>query len=187
MNKDTKFWNDRYEKGGNSDYGSYGTQAQFKLDKIKEHVSDINSILSIGCGDFAFDKRLLELFPEAKYVGMDTSNTIIELNKKTYPNINFALLNKPYFQEEADLALCIDVLFHISDEKECQKLLNSLKKSWNKYLVLTACEYGHEKLGMADSAAMFDEDFFGKPIFKELVEPENSQFGYLYIWKKDQK
>src|SRR5258706_10233596 len=111
---DKKFWNERYASGGNSGYGSSGTQAELKLDKIKENIKQVEAITDIGCGDFAFGKRLLEIFSHVDYHGFDISDFIVKENKKAYPEYSFHTLESMEFYWPGDLLLCIDVLFHVS-------------------------------------------------------------------------
>lgn len=159
-------WNNRYAGGGNSGYGSYGEQADLKLKIIKEHVRNIESVVDIGCGDFAFSKRLLELFPKAQYLGLDISEVIVKKNKELYPSYHFNTLEGGFILPR-DLVLCIDVLFHIPTEED--QLLSSIDASWNKYLVLTADD------------RVNDVSRFGKPLVKELIEGKDV---FLYIFKK---
>lgn len=169
MNSTKAYWNNRYGSGGNSGYGSYDEQADVKLATIKELVTEVTSITDIGCGDFAFSKRLCDLFPYARYAGYDISDVIIEQNRQQYPMYFFDTAKEAY--PPADLVVCIDVLFHFGNKEEQEELLQALEKAWTKYLVLSA----------ADSKN--DVSRFGTPLAKVLLEEEDDK-SYLYIWKK---
>lgn len=176
------YWDSRYAAGGNSGYGSYGEQLEKKLKWISQ-LEGISSVLEVGCGDFNFGKNVLDtlkLSPQA-YTGMDISRFIVERNKKLYPEYTFKTIENGTEFQQADLLLCIDVLFHIYDDKHCEELLQSLDRMWKKYLVLTAYERD-EPLGGHVRIRKFDPSRFGTPIIREIVE-EDGQL-YFYVFKK---
>lgn len=173
-------WEKRYRDGGDSGYGSYGEQANLKIKLIKENVSDIKSIIDFGCGDFSFGKRVIELFPKASYVGIDQSSYKINELSAKYPEYKF--INDFNLKSDAGLLLCIDVLFHVLDDEDCKKIIDDLKKHWTKYLVLSAFDRDGEPEPNGQAVMRrFPEEEFGKPLVKELLEPNGA---YLYIWKK---
>lgn len=176
MEFEKSYWNDRYSKGGNSGYGTYGDQLDKKLEWLKG--LDIKSITDIGCGDFYFGKNLLDMYPEAKYKGFDISEAIIERNKRIYP-YSFEILSEKVPQ--ADMVLCIDVLFHIMNEEDVEKTLSLLENSWTKYLALTAYERDEEKTNHV-RIRKFDVSRFGIPIIREIVEKDGDL--YFYLFKK---
>lgn len=172
-----KYWDFRYKEGGNSGYGSYGEQLQKKLDWICP--LDFKTITEVGCGDFNFGSSILKRHP-ADYLGYDISEVIVERNKHLYPDHTFLhRRNGPIIT--ADLILCVDVLFHIIDTEELEALLQELKNSWTKYLVITAYERD-EKMDTHVRIRKFDPSYFGVPIVREIVEEDGSL--YFYIFKK---
>lgn len=171
------YWNSRYQSGHNSGYGSYGEQLSFKLGQLKK-LEGIKSITEIGCGDFNFGKRVMELFPEASYTGNDISDFIIEKNTALYP---FATFTTSEDVPPADLVICVDVLLHVYDKEEADKLLDRLEKLWTKYLVVTAYERDEEMVGHV-RIRTFDYKRFGEPIVREVVEHDGLL--YFYIFKK---
>ena len=171
------YWDNRYKNGGNSGAGSYGDMLNRKLDWLKK-LEGIKTIYELGCGDFNFGWRLLQFFPDATYIGTDMSETIIERNKQIAPKHTFTT-NKVIIP--SDLVLCVDVLFHVLDEKELEDILNGLEKAWTKYLVITAYERDEEMTNHV-RIRKFDYKRFGEPIVREICEEEGSL--YFYIWKK---
>jgi predicted TPR repeat methyltransferase len=171
------FWDNRYNIGGNSGYGSYNEQLEKKLKWIGE-LKDIKTISEFGCGDFNFGKRILDLFPTATYKGWDISQIIVDKNKLLFPAHTF---NVGQETEPADLVLCVDVLFHVIYKEEYEEILNKLEKAWTKYLVITAYERD-EELGGHVRIRKFDYTRFGTPLVREVVEENGSL--YFYVFKR---
>lgn len=174
------YWNERYQQRGNSGAGSYGGQLEKKLNWLKG--LEVNSITEIGCGDFNFGSHLMELYPNATYSGCDISKVVLEKNREKYPQYNFYPAgghNPP-----SDLLLCIDVLFHITDDGEYQNMLDTLDKADWKYLAVTAYERD-EELGGHVRIRNLDYKRFGEPIIREVVEEDGQM--YFYLFKRDKK
>ncbi len=172
------YWNERYAEGGNSGYGSYGTQLQKKLDWLS--ALPIETITEVGCGDFHFGENLLARYPDAHYCGLDISDVIIAKNKELHPTFNFQV-----FQGQippADLLMCVDVLFHIVDENEYEAMLDGLQSASWKYLAVTAYERDEPDVSPHLNIKKFDYKRFGEPVIREVVE-EDGQL-YFYLFKK---
>lgn len=174
-----KYWDERYKEGGNSGYGSYGEQLEKKLKWLSG--LDIQTIAEVGCGDFNFGRMLLGKYPRASYTGYDVSPFIVEKNSILYPYASFT--NEPLLPK-ADLVLCVDVLFHILDDKKAEEMLGGLEKIWTKYLAITAYERD-QKEGLSPHVAIrkFDPSRFGTPIIREIVEDDGQL--YFYLFKRD--
>lgn len=175
-----EYWNNRYADGGNSGYGSYGEQLEKKLKWLSG--LDVESITEIGCGDFHFGSELLKIYPNAKYNGCDISEVILKKNRELYPQHNFYPAGG--YNPPADLLLCIDVLFHITYADEYANMLDTLEKTWTKYLAVTGYERD-ESLGNHVRIRPFDYKRFGEPIIREIVEEDGEM--YFYLFKKEEK
>ena len=176
------FWEERYI-GGDSGYGSYGSQANLKLKLLRENIpsEEIKSIVDIGCGDFYFGSRMAGLFPNASYVGIDQAKIIVDRNISIF-NSRFKFIVGEDIKDQADLILCIDVLLHVLDKDQERELLLNLKDKWKKYLVISAFDHDGEPEPNGQAVMRkLDESMFGNPIVKELLEQEGCN---LYIWKK---
>ena len=173
-----QYWNNRYLRGGNSGGGSYGEQLDKKMEYISK-LSGVFSISEIGCGDFNFGKRVTQMFPEATYTGSDVSDVIVRRNTALYGRHGFTFNTEDV--PTADLVLCVDVLFHVLDDKECEELINKLEKLWTKYLIVTAYERD-EELNTHVRIRKFDYKRFGEPIVREVIEEDGSL--YFYIFEK---
>jgi hypothetical protein len=168
------YWNNRYAAGGDSGYGSYGEQLQKKLNCLRG--LDIHSVVEVGCGDFNFGKHLMELYPYATYTGYDISNVIIEKNKRDYPQHSFTSVPK---LPQADLVVCVDVLFHILDDTQVEKTLSLLGSLRTKYLALTAYEHQAD-FNNHLRVRKFDPNRFPGLITRQIVEKSGELFFYLY-------
>lgn len=173
-----QYWNQRYNSGGNSGYGSYNEQLQKKLKWLGG--LDINSITEIGCGDFNFGSKLTKMYPSAKYHGYDISDVIIKQNREKYPQYHFTSGDSI---GGGDLVLCIDVLFHTLKDEDYHETLLMLDAFYKqgKYLAVTAYEYDQEK-GLSPHVRIrkFDYKRFGEPLIREVVEEDGQLYFYLF-------
>ena len=74
------------------------------------------SMFDAPCGDLNWMRLVLEQCP-IKYVGGDISTTVVELNRKRYPHLEFTPfdITRDTFPA-ADVWHCRDCLFHLSEE-----------------------------------------------------------------------
>lgn len=172
---ETEYWEYRYSSGGNSGYGSYGEQLEKKLKWLSG--LEINSIAEVGCGDFNFGSSLMEMYPHATYAGVDVSQDIVNKNKEKWPQYSFDTTQEV---PEADLLLCVDVVFHVLDDKRLEDLLDRLEKAKCKYFAITAYEEDLPEPGSHVRLRKFDYKRFGEPIIREIVEEDGSLYFYLY-------
>lgn len=173
-----EYWDNRYKVGGTSGYGSYDDQLKKKIDWLTG--LNIRSVSEIGCGDFNFGKTLMTRYEGIPYVGQDISEFVINRNRRCFPPHKFvADVNDV---PPADLLLCIDVVFHVLDDKDYEELLKNLENRYTRYFAITAYERD-EVLGNHVVIRKFDYKRFGTPIIREVVE-EDGQL-YFYLFKKD--
>lgn len=175
------YWSARYLSGQGSGYGSSGEQSDKKL-KWLSTLTDVHSVTDVGCGDFSFGKWVMELFPDAKYIGLDIAEVVIRRNTAMYERYGyqFKFMQTPI--PPADLVLCIDVFLHILNDDEFERMQVELEKAWTKYLVITAYERDEEYRGHHVRIKKFDYKRFGEPILREVVEEDGKMM--FYIWKK---
>jgi hypothetical protein len=140
------YWENRYALGGNSGDGSYGRLSIFKADFINKFITDnkIHSAIEMGCGD----GHQLSIIHYPRYTGMDVSSTIIELCNKNFEGdtTKSFILYKPdsFIADEtliADVALSLDVLYHIIEEKTYLKYLKDLFSIGKKYVVIYSTNF----------------------------------------------
>lgn len=96
----------------------------------------ISHFLDIGCGDFSW-MRNVEL--GCRYTGADIVPSVIERNSQQFgrPDRQFLLLNATVDTlPSADLALCREVLFHLSFA-DARALLRNVRRSGITWLLAT--------------------------------------------------
>jgi SAM-dependent methyltransferase len=145
-----EYWEARYRQHGNSGSGSYQHLAEFKAEILNEFVAkhNISSVLEFGCGDG--NQLTLAKYPE--YVGLDVSATAIQMCIDLFKNDrskSFYLYNTKAFQDhaglfKADLALSLDVLFHLVEPEIFELYLRQLFESSRKYVIIYASDFNHE-------------------------------------------
>jgi len=135
------YWDQRYRNGGTSGAGSYGRLAEFKAEVLNAFVAEhrIQTVVEHGCGDGA----QLELARYPNYLGLDVSPTIVEVCQKRFesdPSKQFRLSGS----EETgthDLALSLDVIYHLVEDAVYQEYMGGLLGSSHRYLAVYASNY----------------------------------------------
>lgn len=141
-----EYWEHRYAKFGDSGDGSKGSNYEFKRDYINNIIKkyNIKSIVDFGCGD---GKQIKELIVD-EYYGIDVASSAVNMCRQLYAHKRLYRFDT---SEDAnlktyDLAMSIDVIYHITDYND---YINYLRKlfSCSKYVLLYA------NYGMRDSNA----------------------------------
>ena len=120
------YWEQTYKNGGTSGAGSYGQLAEFKAEVINGLCAemDIKRIIEFGCGD-GNQAALLDPGPEFEYLGLDVSESAVKMCGQRFerePHMSFmtykpgSFFNRGFLQ--ANLVVCLDVLYHITDEAD---------------------------------------------------------------------
>lgn len=146
-----EYWERRYSYGGSSGQGSYGRLAKFKAEVINNFISeqDVTSVIEFGCGDGSQLK--LAKYPD--YVGLDVSAKAVALCKEKFAddtNKRFFVHEAPLFDDtlkeyKADLALSLDVIYHLVEDEIYFDYLKYLFESARKYVIIYTSdkdEYG---------------------------------------------
>lgn len=116
------YWEQRYASGGTSGPGSTGQLAQYKARFLNDFVRRhrIRSIIEFGCGDGG----QLALADYPRYLGLDVSPTAIIRCTERFRDDHaksFMLYSGDAFHDparflRADLALSIDVIYHLIED-----------------------------------------------------------------------
>lgn len=112
------YWERRYKSGATSGAGSYGRLAKFKAEVLNELVSSqkVKSVIELGCGDGA----QLSLMNYPRYVGIDVSARAVGDCRRLFENRPhyrfFHSDDRQLFDATYDLALSLDVLYHLVEE-----------------------------------------------------------------------
>ena len=143
-----KYWEERYKNNGNSGGGSYGRLAEFKAEIVNSFVKekDIRSIVEWGCGD----GNQLELMAYNEYLGLDVSGTAVELCRKRFSedaSKRFECYDgaKKNIDPKKDMAVSLDVLYHLVEDKVYQCYMDNLFSSSSKYVCIYSSDYEKEQ------------------------------------------
>jgi SAM-dependent methyltransferase len=131
-----KYWEERYAAGDNSGVGSYGKFAEFKAAVINRFVADhgLESVIEFGCGD----GNQLRLADYSRYLGLDVSETALALCKELFVSDNSKVfkLMREYSGEKADLALSLDVVYHLVEDDVFETYMRTLFEASNRYVII---------------------------------------------------
>lgn len=130
------YWDKRYQSGNNSGPGSYGQLAEYKARIINTlvHDNNINSVIEFGCGDG--NQLTLSKYPS--YVGYDVSSTAVANCRTKFLNDqtkDFFLVDD-YKGEDADLAISLDVIFHLVEEDVFNRYMTTLFNASRRYVII---------------------------------------------------
>lgn len=130
------YWQDRYAEGGNSGDGSYNRLADFKAEILNSFVTErsIRSVIEFGCGD----GNQLRLASYPQYFGFDVSPDAVDICRKIFhsdTSKSFDLVEK-YDGARADLALSLDVIFHLVEDNVFDSYMRTLFSASSKYVVI---------------------------------------------------
>jgi SAM-dependent methyltransferase len=116
------FWEGSYAQGGTSGSGSYGALAEGKARFVNQLVRDrgVRSVIEFGCGD----GNQLSLADYPGYIGLDVSRAAVGLCQQRFagdPDKSFFLYDGACFTDRAgiftaDLALSLDVVYHLTED-----------------------------------------------------------------------
>lgn len=131
-----EYWEARYASGGNSGAGSYDKFAEFKAEILNSFVeaNDIASVIEFGCGD----GNQLELASYEKYLGLDVSEAALALCRKKFaadPGKSFKSMAE-YDGENADLALSLDVIYHLVEDEIFTRHVRALFAAARRFVVI---------------------------------------------------
>lgn len=136
-----RYWEQRYTWGGTSGPGSQGRLAEFKAEIINSFVKNnkINSVIDFGCGD----GNQLSLFNFRQYIGLDVSEKAIRLCRERFKNDKskrFSLYDPEHFNNhslfKADLALSLDVIYHLVEDHPFELYMRHLFSAAKKYVII---------------------------------------------------
>jgi SAM-dependent methyltransferase len=130
------YWEKRYRLGGDSGAGSYGEPARYKAAVLNQFVADhdVRSLIEFGCGD----GHQLALARYPAYLGIDISQAAVDMCKARFtgdPTKQFTT-TADYRGEQADLALSLDVLFHLVEDDVFDGYLESLFAAAQRFVIV---------------------------------------------------
>ncbi len=141
------YWQNRYSVGGTSGAGSYGQLAEFKALVLNQFVTakQIASVIEFGCGDG--NQLSYAVYP--RYIGLDVARAAILLCKEKFQNDNtksFFLLDPECFVDRAgifraDLALSLDVLFHLVEDAVFERYMDLLFLAGQRFVIIYSSNF----------------------------------------------
>jgi hypothetical protein len=146
----TDYWEKRYAAGGTSGEGSYGELAEFKAQVLNPFVKEkqIESVVEFGCGD----GNQIEYFDFKSYIGLDVSQSSLARCLEAFEGDNtksFFQYNPACFADNAnlfraDLALSLDVIYHLLEDEVYTKYMHDLFGAAEKYVVIYSTDFEGE-------------------------------------------
>lgn len=130
------YWEARYQADGRSGTGSDDRLAQFKAEVLNDFVAEhaVGSVVEFGCGDGS--QLALADYPD--YVGIDVSPTVVERCRARFagdPAKQFlgsgAALDRTF-----DLALSLDVIYHLVEDDVFETYMNGLFDASHKWVII---------------------------------------------------
>lgn len=144
-----KYWEERYKEGGNSGGGSYSKLAEFKAEVLNDFImkNSVNSVIEWGFGD----GNQLNLLSVPSYTGYDVSETAYRMCKERFAHDK----NKKFLHYDGtrmsdckgiyDMAMSLDVLYHLVEDDKFNDYLYNLFNSSNKYVCIYASDYDEKQ------------------------------------------
>jgi hypothetical protein len=129
------YWKARYREDRTSGPGSYGRLARFKADVLNHFVRSqrIASVMEWGCGD----GNQLELAEYPSYVGVDISPDALAMCRRKFTRDatkQFVLYPDVAKNTTAELALSLDVIFHLVEDPVFDAYMRALTASATRFI-----------------------------------------------------
>jgi SAM-dependent methyltransferase len=134
------YWQARYAAGRTSGAGSRGALAAFKADIVNTLAQRyaVRDAIEFGCGDGA----QLSLLRLPTYLGLDVSPAALARCRRSFghdPTRRFALLDE-YRGEQADLALSLDVIYHLVADAAFEAHMAALFGAARRIVLIYSCD-----------------------------------------------
>ena len=134
------YWERRYAKGGDSGSRSYAHLAAAKAEFLNEFVerAKVRSVVELGCGD----GNQFELFRFPSYTGVDVAEQVIVQNRQRFQNDRVRFLTTeewkslPQEQRIAELALSLDVLYHLVEDDVFEEYMRGLFSTASRHVII---------------------------------------------------
>jgi SAM-dependent methyltransferase len=141
------YWERRYASGGDSGSGSYGKHARFKAQVLNSFVAanDVASVIEFGCGD----GNQLTLADYPHYSGYDVSEHAIAMCRERFAgdSAKFFDVLERYKGERADLALSLDVIYHLVEDAVFVAHMKALFGAAERYVIIYSTNTDDRQVG----------------------------------------
>jgi hypothetical protein len=197
FNNSADYWENRYRAGGHSGAGSYNRLAAFKAEVLNDFVArnSIRSVIEFGVGDGA----QLRLANYPSYIGVDISETVVRATREKFAadkSVTILHTSEVAAQYRADLALSLDVIYHLVEDETFDAYMRQLFAAATKYVVVYASDFDsdwpnphvrHRRFTRWVEASQADytltETIENRYPYSEK-DPDNTSFANFYIFSK---
>jgi len=140
-----QYWIERYRDGRNSGAGSYGEYSKFKASVLNSFIrrEQIGSAIEFGCGD----GNQLTLIDYPRYLGLDVSPDAIARCRELFqndPSKSFKLMQE-YEGETAELALSLDVIYHLVEDAVFESYMHRLFDASTRFVIIYSSNTDRQK------------------------------------------
>lgn len=137
----TAYWRERYRQGRDSRPGSYGVLAQYKAAFLNQWVvaHNIGSVIEFGCGD----GNQLSLAAYPQYMGFDVSPHALARCRARFAHDATKTFRpvEAYAGETAELALSLDVVYHLVEDAVFGDYMRRLFASARRFVVIYSTNF----------------------------------------------
>ena len=157
------------------------------LSRLLSGLTDIYSVLDVGCGRGRIAALLQRLKPSAEYTGLDIGETQLQLTAFVRPDGSFIKLpvqelNSSYGRGRWDLVIASEVLMHIPSD-EIQLAIDNLKAVTGKYLVIT--EWAPEVLKVPKDIAWWNIPHDYLSLLGPVSYAARTDEQVIYMWEPE--
>ncbi|HQT66984.1 MAG: hypothetical protein B7Z78_02730 [Rhodospirillales bacterium 20-60-12] len=193
----TAYWTQRYHHGGTSGAGSYGRLAQFKAAFVNDLIrrEAIGSMIDFGCGD----GNQMSLFEVGTYLGVDVAPGAItrcRVRAAGDPSRQFCIASALPASATADLALSMDVIFHLTDDDSFRLYMARLFASAGRFVIIYASNIDHQPVDIhvrhrrfTDHVAATEPDWRLcahriNPYPFDPAQPDQTSFADFFVFRR---
>ena len=189
------YWENRYVAGGHSGAGSYGRLAEHKAEVLNTFVAEnqLHSVIEFGCGD----GNQLTLVHYPAYVGVDVSLAAVQMCRKQFAGdaTKQFLTLEAYADETAELALSLDVVYHLVEDEVFTDYMKTLFRSASRFVIIYSSNQVDGKKNkhvrhrvFTDWTEQYAEGWElaeKRPnAFPYVEDPQNESFADFYIFRR---
>jgi hypothetical protein len=135
------YWETRYTSGADSGVGSYGAFAEFKAEILNTFVAQnrVESVIEFGCGDG--NQLTLARYP--RYLGFDVSGAAVSRCRELFrDNEQYEFRpSSAYAGEKADLALSLDVIYHLVEDDVFHAYMRTLFAASARHVIIYSSDF----------------------------------------------
>jgi hypothetical protein len=186
-----QYWENRYEKGGNSGRGSYNKLSEFKANVINRIIDEmhIGSAIEFGVGD----GNQLGMIRYPRFLGLDVSKKAIQLCIEQYKDDStksFFSYDQLAFSDcagfvKADMSLSLDVIYHLVEQPVYEKYLSNLFNAASKCVVIYSTNEELPQFGGHEKHRVFLNDLDRLSNGWKLQETVENEFSVRKVGEQD--